>query len=180
VTDTTIREAMLADAEAISEVDRASHVAAYTPIFGDGYAFLAPEENAERWQRILSGEADADGARRWVLVACADDAVVAFARLLPSRDAGASSSVGEVGALYVHPDWWRHGVGHVLLKSSLDLFQLQGFIEATLWTLEYNARARAFYEVEGWSDDGGRQPLDVGRPGIAPLTEVRYRKRIGD
>ena len=174
-----IREAVLADGEAISEVDRASHIAAYTPIFGEGYAFFSSAENIERWQRILSGEVDADQSRRWVLVACADKVVIAFARLLPSRDAGAAPGAGEVGALYVHPDRWRHGVGRVLLKASLDLLQQQGFTEATLWTLEHNASARAFYEAEGWADDGARQPLDVGRPGIAPLTEVRYRKRIG-
>jgi GNAT superfamily N-acetyltransferase len=110
-------------------------------------------------------------------LSCAGEAIVAFAGLMLSRDAVAAPNAGEVGALYVHPEWWRRGVGRRLLDASLAFLQQQGFTEAILWTLEDNASARAFYEAEGWIDDGGRQPLDAGRP-IAPLTEVRYRKTI--
>jgi len=85
--------------------------------------------------------------------------------------------VGEVGALYVHPDWWRRGVGRVLLDASLAFLREQGYGVATLWALEDNARARAFYEAEGWHDDGGRQQLELDLPGVN-LPEVRYRKVI--
>jgi GNAT superfamily N-acetyltransferase len=173
----TIREAVLADAQAISEVDHASHLAAYSPIFGAGYQpRVSLEQSLSHWQSILKGD-QARGSH-WELVACIDDRIAAYARLTPSRDADASpGEVGEVGALYVHPDWWRRGVGRVLLDASLALFRQEGYSVATLWALEDNARARAFYEAEGWHDDGGRQQLELDLPGVN-LTEVRYRKVI--
>ena len=49
------------------------------------------------------------------------------------------------------------------------------YAEVTLWVLEDNPRARAFYEHAGWSVDGGRKA--EARWGVrAP--EVRYRKRF--
>ena len=66
----------------------------------------------------------------------------------------------------------------MLLSASLAYLEQQGFTVATLWTLEDNVGARAFYEAEGWHDDGGRQLLEVDRP-LPKLTEVRYCKAIG-
>jgi len=177
VTNIVVRVAVLADAHAISEVDYASHLAAYSPIFGAGYQpRVSLERSLSHWQSILNG--DQSRGYHWELVACIDNQIAAYARLTPSRDADASpGEVGEVGALYVHPDWWRRGVGRVLLDASLAFLREQGYAVATLWALEENARARVFYEAEGWQDDGGRQQLDLDLPGVN-LTEVRYRKAI--
>jgi RimJ/RimL family protein N-acetyltransferase len=46
-----------------------------------------------------------------------------------------------------------------------------GFRHAVLWVFEENARARAFYQRQGWRDDGVRKVLGIG--GDRPL-EVRY------
>jgi len=128
------------------------------------------------WQSVLNG--DLPRGPRWVLVACIDDQIVAYAGLTPSRDANVSRvDAGEIGALYVHPEWWRHGVGRTLLNASLDFLAKKGYSIATLWTLEENSAARSFYEAEGWSGDGGRQELELDLPGVN-LTEVRYRKMI--
>jgi GNAT superfamily N-acetyltransferase len=173
----TVREAVPADAQAIADVDHASHLAAYAPIFGAGYEpRVSLEQSLLHWQSILNG--DQPRGPHWELVACIDDRIAAYARLTPSRDADASpGTVGEVGALYVHPDWWRRGVGQVLLDASLALLRERGYAVGTLWALEDNVRARAFYEAQGWHDDGGRQQLELDLPGVN-LTEVRYRKVI--
>jgi hypothetical protein len=49
------------------------------------------------------------------------------------------------------------------------------YAEATLWVLEANARARAFYERAGWRHDGTRGFFE--RPGFA-APELRYRKLL--
>jgi hypothetical protein len=50
----------------------------------------------------------------------------------------------------------------------------RGYLEATLWTGEWN-RARAFYEAHGWRWDGAtRQQKLAGET----WTEVRYRTEI--
>ena len=171
-----VREAVLADAEAIGEVDYASHLAAYSPIFGPAYA---PRVSLERrhayWRDALRGEQPRDP--HWILVASIGEQVVAYAGLLPSRDADAGSDVGEVATIYVHPDCWRNGLGRLLLNAALDFLAGHGFPVVTLWAMEENHRARSFYEAEGWVDDGARQQLEMDFPEVN-LTEVRYRKVI--
>ena len=48
------------------------------------------------------------------------------------------------------------------------------FPMSTLWTLEANGRARAFYERTGWALDGTTKDDDRGS---FVLKEVRYRIR---
>lgn len=48
-------------------------------------------------------------------------------------------------------------------------------MSATLWVLTSNARARSFYERQGWADDGA---VKAERRGTAVLEEVRYRRRL--
>jgi hypothetical protein len=43
----------------------------------------------------------------------------------------------------------------------------QGFARAYLWTQVGNARARRFYEREGWADDGGRRFHDAWQTQMA-------------
>jgi GNAT superfamily N-acetyltransferase len=174
-----VRDARQDDAAAISLVDAASHREAYRPIFGADYMTRdRPDAGVERWERILAGgPPDPDRAARWVLVAVADAEVVAYAGLMPSRDADAQAGeIGEVGAIYVHPTLWRQGIGSFLLRASLERLRDLGFREATLWTLEANSRARSFYEKEGWLADGGRQVNH--RPGLSDQVEIRYRKAL--
>jgi hypothetical protein len=42
---------------------------------------------------------------------------------------------------------------------------------ATLWALEADARARAFYERVGWKPDGARK----SDPGTNLIADLRYR-----
>ncbi len=50
-----------------------------------------------------------------------------------------------------------------------------GFTEATLWVLQGNAGAQAFYRAVGWSEDGLSRREVIGG---AELTKVRYRLRL--
>ena len=46
------------------------------------------------------------------------------------------------------------GLGTELLSTAVAWLVEQAFAHATLWVLEGNARARRFYEREGWALDG--------------------------
>lgn len=93
--------------------------------------------------------------------------------LLPSRDADASASVGEIGALMVDPSAWRRGVGRALMDSALEASTASGYDDVTLWVFEENARARRFYEAQRFATDGATQKKQ--RNGYR-LQEVRYRR----
>ena len=80
----------------------------------------------------------------------------------------------ELYAIYVHPARWGTGVGQVLLDTAHR--ELARTCEvAVLTCLVGNARARRFYERNGW--EPGEQVTEVHFGG--ELTDVvRYRKRL--
>jgi len=48
--------------------------------------------------------------------------------------------------LYVHPDYWRMGIGHLLIEHARRFSPLHLW----LYTLQVNVNARAFYEKNGF------------------------------
>jgi GNAT superfamily N-acetyltransferase len=67
-------------------------------------------------------------------------------------------------------------VGSRLHDAALAEARSLGYHALTLWVLEGNTRARAFYEARGWTADGKRLEITLG-PG-ASGTEVRYRRPV--
>jgi GNAT superfamily N-acetyltransferase len=162
-----IRRATRDDAEAIAYVQERSWQAAYRHIF--------PVEELDRGGFIRTGRWRDRLARPpagWTtLVAEGDREVIGFAAVGPSRD---ESGTGELYAIYVDPEHWSTGAGRALIERS-ELELRSEYVEATLWVLEHNPRARFFYERAGWAADGGRKSEE--RWGVnAP--ELRYRKRL--
>jgi ribosomal protein S18 acetylase RimI-like enzyme len=139
-----------------------------------GYRHLYPHEELDRlevdwsrWERRI----ERPPAGWTTFVAEGRGRVLGFLSLGPSRD---ETRVGEVYAIYVHPDEWRRGAGRALLDRGEERLA-EDYAEATLWVLEDNPAARRFYEAAGWRADGGRQAVE--RLGVSP-PEVRYRKRL--
>jgi GNAT superfamily N-acetyltransferase len=88
-----------------------------------------------------------------------------------SRDDDAAEDVGELRAIYVYPDHWGERIGATLHDAGLASLAAEANTTATLWVLDTNQRARAFYERHGWSLDGDRKPVEIGD---VTVTEVRY------
>jgi GNAT superfamily N-acetyltransferase len=106
-----------------------------------------------------------------VFVAPSDDPS-GFIYIGASRDDDAPAHVGEVMTFYARPEAWGTGVGRALMTRALVELREMGFTEAMLWVLDTNPRARRFYELAGWSVDGGtKHQLWRG----AEFDEVRYR-----
>ena len=104
-----------------------------------------------------------------VLVAEQDGEIIAYSSLGPSRDEDAPNE-GEVYTLYVHPSAWRGRVGGPLFAAAVDRLHEMGFANVSLWVLEVNERARAFYEAQGWQHDGATEPARR-----RPFINMRYR-----
>jgi ribosomal protein S18 acetylase RimI-like enzyme len=129
---------------------------------------LRPEERAASWERRLHRERDPGP----LLVAEDDGRVVGFALLGPAQD---PDDGGQLYAINVDPDHWGMGAGRALLAAAQAELARLGYAEAVLWVLPGNARARRFYELAGWADDGAQR---TGEAWGVVFTEVRYRRRL--
>jgi len=162
-----VRQAAVADAEAIARVHVQTWQAAYAHVFGherlDG---LDVSRRIARWTRSLSGGETA-------FVAEEDGLIVAFVSVGAARDL---DGVGELYAIYAVPEAWGAGAGTALMRVATDALRESGYSEAILWVLEDNPRARRFYEREGWSLDGARKEDEFLGLRVA---EVRYRIKLG-
>jgi GNAT superfamily N-acetyltransferase len=81
--------------------------------------------------------------------------------------------VAHLGGLFVAPSWWGSGLAARLLADAVAEMRAQGFAQGRLFTPELQARARRFYEREGWRVQPGRLP----EPGLG-LDLVEYRRRL--
>jgi ribosomal protein S18 acetylase RimI-like enzyme len=161
-----VRAALPADCRAIAEVHVASWQAAYAGILHPAFlADLSVGRREEMWREVLSRR------QSQILVACADASVVGFVSFGRARDSDAPLERGELGALYVHPRAWSSGVGRALCDAALEGLRSLGFSSVSLWVLEHNQRAIAFYSRAGFFVDAGAEKRsDLG--GVT-LQEVR-------
>ena len=163
-TNIDVRRAAEADARAIAHVHVDTWRAAYKGVIP---------------QTVLEALDVAAREPMWRRFATTDDVAVFVAerggRIVGFVSAGAShdeDGVGEVYAIYVHPDAWGTGAGLALMDAAVAWLR-ERWPEAVLWVAEANPRARRFYELYGWRPDGGRKVDTVA--GGAEVAEVRYR-----
>ncbi|MGH2963943.1 MAG: GNAT family N-acetyltransferase [Solirubrobacterales bacterium] len=143
----------------------------------EGFRGIVPAEiDAERawnrdgvWTRLSARDRETHHA-----VAELDGRVMGYLVFGPSRDRDAPARVGEVWALYVHPEAWRCGLGRALVGHALAELREAGCDVVTLWTLADSPSARAFYEACGFVHDGASQR----REALGNALEVRYLRSL--
>ena len=168
--NTVCREVALADAPTLVRVWMDAWQTAYAGLMPDAFlSTLDAKVILERFESILR-------AGQPALVIELDGAVVGFSAFGPTRDAD-NPHAGEVMAINLSPACWRRGLGTILLAETVERLRRRNFPEATLWVLAANARARRFYEAQGWRVDG-HERHDAQLTGF-PLHEVRYRLALG-
>jgi ribosomal protein S18 acetylase RimI-like enzyme len=141
-----VRRATVTDAPGIAGVHVAAERAAYCGflplIVLDA---LSKEKQEAAWrERIESGDST-------TFVACVNEDVWGWINLGGSRDLDAGQRTSEIRAMYVSPDYWRHGVGGALWEHARTfLLQETACSCVTLWVFEQNDIARRFYEKIGF------------------------------
>lgn len=171
-----VREADASDAAAIAAVHVSGWEGTYRGMIPDeAFDERTLARRTAMWREILGPAGDPiDGQRPWACVAVHDGTPIGFASLnLPSRDDGAGPRTGQISALYVEPAAWRAGTGTALMDATLAEAARRGCTDVTLWVLEPNLRARAFYERRGFADDGGRRTAGDDWP-----VELRMRRAL--
>ncbi|MDI6103318.1 GNAT family N-acetyltransferase [Actinoplanes sp. NEAU-A12] len=173
----SIHRAQPADAEALAHVQAASWRAAFDGLLSAEYlADLDIAALRTTWSGLLS---DARWPRAGTLVLREGEdegRLVGYARFYPSEDADLDpAQVGEIGSMYTVPAVWRTGAGSLLMAAVLDALAGAGYATASLWVLEGNTSAQAFYRAQGWEPDGARH-VDRGSP--AEVVKLRYRRAV--
>ncbi len=163
----SVRRAVPADAHDVARVHVRSWQWAYQGLLAQEYLDgLEPEAWATRYTfgrmgfQLPSTQVAVDGSTVCGLVTtglCRDDDL---------------SNFGELMAIYVDPAYLRTGVGRLLMTAARIRLRRVGVSAAALWVLDGNARARRFYERDGWRCDGTQRTSTYGDMAV---DEVRYR-----
>ncbi len=166
----SVRPAVVRDAESIARVHVQSWQAAYRGLVPDSFLdALRWEERLQRWEGLL---ADSSPARGSTLVAVTgQDNVVGFVSTGPARDEDiAGRGFVEVYAIYVSPGAWGRGEGTSLIRAAQAAVprRAPGLV---LWVLTGNERGRRFYERIGFRPDDATKVVDIGG---RQLDELRY------
>lgn len=167
-----VRDAGVGDAAAIAGVNTRSWQAAYRGLMPDSYLdALSVEEDTARWQCAVAQSALR--ARAILVVEDGAGEVVGYAVTGADVD---EASQGLLFLMYVAPQNWSTGAGRALMDACVDRLWAAGFTRAVLWVLEANARARGFYERQGWAADG---ESGTSTYGDVPLRALRYAREPG-
>jgi GNAT superfamily N-acetyltransferase len=151
-----VRRATADDAEGFVRAYEASWDASIAPMIGQRLGDLVPfQQRLDGFRAGMAAASESSGA--WVAENEGEIVGVAVLR------------ADELSGLYVVPSAWGSGAAQELVEAALE--GVTG--DVVLWVGEDNARARRFYEREGWTQDGERRISELGP------AEVRYRRRIG-
>jgi GNAT superfamily N-acetyltransferase len=111
------------------------------------------------------------------LIAEADGDAVAHVTVGPARRRGEAQTpipgLAHLGQLFVLREWWGSGVAKELLDAAMEHARQEGYERIRLFTPRDHARARRFYEREGW------RPTGEGRyAGELELEIVEYARAL--
>ena len=152
-----IRPAVTGDAQQIARVHVRGWQIGYADFLSpDFLSTLSIEESTMRWLRSL-----ADIRQPETYVAEEDGQILGWIGFGHNRD-GMGLETGEVHGLYVDPDHWDKGIGIALLSTAEERMTRAGFLQAIVWTLAENIRARSLYEQQGWTFDGTSMTHESG------------------
>ncbi|HEX3803218.1 MAG TPA: GNAT family N-acetyltransferase [Solirubrobacteraceae bacterium] len=155
----SVRQAVPDDGAALARIHLSAWRSAYRGLIADGLLYGSWAEGRARWWASAVAGKDPPlvyvaGDEADLLGFCATDA--------PSSDYDEDGTVAKIMALNVRADTWRSGVGTALMDETLAAFRRDGRRSASLWVLEGNDRALAFYGRFGFEPDGSTDTLDAG------------------
>lgn len=167
-----IRPALLTDAEAIGTLHVHAWQVAYQGLVPQVHLdAMSPQKRIDKLKTFLGNGSCT------TLVAEETGRVVGFLDYAKSRDADAPPGVGEIFAVYLHPDAWGRGFGRALLDAGLAGLRTGGFHAVTLWVLSGNARALRFYEKAGFQCEPDTTKFIRFSDGTE-VPEVRMRRSL--
>jgi GNAT superfamily N-acetyltransferase len=165
----SLRPATVRDAERLAAV-LAEGFEGYRSFGPPGWEPPDVHGELERLRELLGND------EVWCLLAEEGDEVAGYVAIMPARihpQPSNDDAMAHLWQLFVRPPWWGTGLATELLSEAVREAGARGFTSMRLFAAAGQARARRFYEREGWSAAGA--PFDDGGFGM-PLVE--YRRAI--
>ena len=142
----TLRAAGPEDAETISET---------LQIGFDGYRAFAPPgwlpPDARAAPELARVRARLAEPSTWAMIAETGRLVAGHAGYMPQPGVPGSAHLWQ---LFVRPRWWGSGIATALLAEAVAAARAEGYARMRFFTPRDQARARAFYEREGFAHTG--------------------------
>jgi GNAT superfamily N-acetyltransferase len=156
----------------------ADHVADLMREGFEGYRSFAPPgwDPPDAHQELENLRERLGSPEVWCLIAEQDGEPAGHVALMPARlhqHPAQDDGLAHFWQLFVRPPWWGSGLATTLHAEALREAGSRGFTAMRLFTPADQARARRFYEREGWTVSG--EPSDAPEFGM-PLVE--YRRAI--
>ncbi len=168
---TAIRIANVQDAEAISKVHICSWQKMYKEFIPEEVLKnLSLSERTQQWSELIEQNVR-------VLICEYEQQLIGFASICAFRGNSAQNAFGEISAIYLHPDYWRMGLGTQLCSAAMSELVAMGYKKVGLWVLEENSQARNFYEALGFTLSEATK-FEEFYEGGALLKEVLYIKTL--
>jgi len=165
----SLRPALPHDAERIATV-LTEGFESYRSFAPPGWEPPDPQAELKRLRAFLgNGEV-------WCLLAEDGGEIAGHVAIMPSRihsHPSDNNAMAHFWQLFVREPWWGTGVAAALHAEAVREAAERGFTSMRLFTPAAQARARRFYEREGWTPAGAPfDDLDFGMP------LVQYRREI--
>lgn len=165
-----LRRATPIDAPALAEVHVSSWREAYVDIVPEShFRGFTVERRAKSFQEAL-----ASGAEETYVVEHSGQ-IVGFLTLGSCRDSDIDPyTTGEIWGIYVSPAYWHKGIGRYLCERGEAILSSRGYSWVTLWVLQANEQAKAFYKAMRFESDGALKQVNLD----TSQDVVRYRKGL--
>jgi GNAT superfamily N-acetyltransferase len=165
-----LRAATIEDAERLARAV-VEGLETYRSFAPPGWTGPSPSSEVEVLRGLIGAE------RVWCLLAETGGELVGQITVLPAARAAHpvdDPALAHLRNLFVRQDFWGTGLARVLHGAAVEAARERGFAAMRLFTAAAHARARRFYEREGWVA-AGAEFHDDG-PGLAI---VEYRFALG-
>jgi len=162
----TIRLAMPSDAPDMAEVIIRSWEVAYKDIVPAEYI---KERNSTRMAQYKISD---ENTTQYVIQK--DGKTVGIITVAPLNDDDLGDKYYDLQAIYLHPDYFRQGIGTQAMGFAYDIARRLGKTAMTVWVLAENINAIRFYEKCGFIADGKTKPRTYGKV----LELIRMRRDL--
>ena len=166
--DIAIRLAKPADAFDMAEVHMRSWEVAYKDIIPMDYIKAKNATRHELYQRIITDE----NTMQYVIQV--DNKTVGIMGVGEPKDDDADESYYELHGIYLHPDYYRKGIGTQAVDFAFDKARKLGKRYMNVWVLAENYNSINFYKKCGFIADGKTRIRDFGKD----IDSMRMRKEL--
>jgi L-amino acid N-acyltransferase YncA len=155
--DISIRLAVPNDAFDMAEVIIHSWEATYKGIMPANYIRKKNATRHDLYKRVITDGNDSSYVIEY------NGKTVGIMKIAPPTDNDVSDDTYELHYIYLHPDYFRMGIGSKTIEFAFNKARCLGKKYMTVWVLDENVNSIAFYQKSGFITDGKVMDSEYGK-----------------